>query len=43
MFPDAQQPFLAADRCLHIESFHFEQGLQRLANLGLIVNNEHRS
>ena len=40
---DLRQALFAAVRRLNFEAFHFEQRLQRFANLGLIVDDEHRS
>ena len=41
MFADALQAGFAGARGFYREAFHLQQGLQRLANLGLIVNDEH--
>ena len=38
-----REAIFAADCGLDFEAFHFEQGLQRFANLGFIVNDEHRT
>ena len=43
MFADALQPCLAGGGGFHREAFHLQQSLQRFADLGFIVNNEHRS
>ena len=43
MFADALQAHFAGGRGFDREAFHLEQGLQRFANLGFIVNDEHRA
>ncbi len=43
MFADALQPRLAGGGGFHREAFHLQQSLQRFANLGFIVNDEHCS
>jgi hypothetical protein len=40
---DAMQALLPGGGSLHVVPFHFEKGLQRLADLGLIIDDEHRA
>ena len=43
MLADTLQAGLTVGRGFHRKAFHLQQSLQRLANLGLIIDDEHRA